>query len=93
MAQTDTDILSLFLIERSGVRGALVHLDETWQAIQARAPYPAAVAERLGETCAAREPGGASAFAPGSPSRKEEAPLRGLRAHGGEGGIRTHGTL
>jgi molecular chaperone Hsp33 len=53
MDQNDTDILSLFLIERSGVRGALVHLDDTWQAIQARAPYPAAVAERLGETCAA----------------------------------------
>jgi molecular chaperone Hsp33 len=53
MDQNDTDILSLFLIERAGVRGALVHLDDTWQAIQARAPYPAAVAERLGETCAA----------------------------------------
>jgi molecular chaperone Hsp33 len=53
MAQTDSDVLTLFLIERSGVRGALVHLDETWEAIQARAPYPPAVAERLGETCAA----------------------------------------
>jgi molecular chaperone Hsp33 len=53
MAQTDSDVLTLFLIERAGVRGALVHLDQTWEAIQARAPYPAAVAERLGETCAA----------------------------------------
>ena len=53
MAQTDTDVLTLFLMERSGVRGALVHLDETWQAIQARAPYPDAVASCLGETCAA----------------------------------------
>jgi molecular chaperone Hsp33 len=53
MAQTDSDVLSLFLVEGSGVRGALVHLDEAWQAIQSRAPYPAAVAERLGETCAA----------------------------------------
>ena len=53
MAELDTDVLTLFLMERSGVRGALVHLDESWEAIQARAPYPAAVAERLGETCAA----------------------------------------
>lgn len=53
MATTDSDILTLFLIESSGVRGALVHLDDTWQAIQDRAPYPAAVAARLGETCAA----------------------------------------
>lgn len=53
MSTSDSDVLTLFLIEHSGVRGALVHLDETWQAIQARAPYPAAVAARLGETCAA----------------------------------------
>jgi molecular chaperone Hsp33 len=53
MLETDSDILTLFLIEHSGVRGALVHLDETWQAIQARAPYPAPVAARLAETCAA----------------------------------------
>ena len=53
MADTDSDILSLFLIERSGVRGVLVHLDEAWQEIRARAPYPEAVAEALGETCAA----------------------------------------
>ena len=49
----DDDTLSLFLLERSGVRGVLVHLDKTWKAIQARAPYPAPVTERLGETCAA----------------------------------------
>ena len=53
MDPSDTDVLTLFLIERSGVRGALVHLDETWQAIHARAPYPPAVAACLGETCAA----------------------------------------
>lgn len=51
--QVDNDTLALFLLERSGVRGVLVHLDDTWNAIQARAPYPAPVAERLGETCAA----------------------------------------
>lgn len=53
MQDSDQDLLSLFLLEPSGVRGVLVHLDETWQAIQARAPYPAPVAERLGETSAA----------------------------------------
>ena len=53
MPETDRDTLSLFLLERSGVRGVLVRLDESWQAIQSRSPYPDAVAERLGETCAA----------------------------------------
>jgi len=53
MSDTDSDILSLFLVERSGVRGVLVHLDETWQEILERAPYPASVAACLGETCAA----------------------------------------
>jgi molecular chaperone Hsp33 len=53
MPDSDSDVLTLFLIERSGVRGVLVHLDETWEAIQARAPYPPAVASCLGETCAA----------------------------------------
>ena len=53
MPDSDSDVLSLFLVERSGVRGVLVHLDETWAAIQARAPYPTAVAACLGETCAA----------------------------------------
>jgi molecular chaperone Hsp33 len=53
MPDADNDTLSLFLLENSGLRGVLVHLDASWQAIQARAPYPDAVAERLGETCAA----------------------------------------
>lgn len=53
MAETDRDTLSLFLLEEAGVRGALVHLDDAWRAIRARAPYPDAVAQRLGETCAA----------------------------------------
>jgi molecular chaperone Hsp33 len=53
MAQQDSDVLSLFLVERSGVRGVLVHLDETWREIQSRSPYPPAVAACLGETCAA----------------------------------------
>ena len=49
MSHHDSDVLSLFLIERSGVRGVLVHLDETWREIQSRAPYPPSVAACLGE--------------------------------------------
>jgi molecular chaperone Hsp33 len=49
----ENDCLTRFLLERSGVRGVLVHLDATWQDIAARAPYPAPVAARLGETAAA----------------------------------------
>ena len=49
----DADTLTRFLLERSGVRGIVVHLDETWQQIAGRAHYPAEVAARLGETCAA----------------------------------------
>ncbi len=49
----DSDNLSLFLLEHAGLRGVLVHLDETWQAIQSRVDYPRQVADRLGETCAA----------------------------------------
>lgn len=49
----DRDCLTRFLLERAGVRGVLVHLDESWQQIRARAEYPLPVAARLGETCAA----------------------------------------
>lgn len=49
----DRDMLTRFMLERSGVRGVLVHLDETWRNILERSPYPNSVAERLGETCAA----------------------------------------
>jgi molecular chaperone Hsp33 len=49
----EADRLTRFLLEPSGVRGVLVDLHETWGAIRARSPYPEAVAERLGETCAA----------------------------------------
>ena len=50
---SEHDQLTRFLLEPSGVRGVMVDLHETWQAIRARSPYPEAVAERLGETCAA----------------------------------------
>lgn len=49
----DADTLTRFLLERSGVRGIVVHLDEAWQQIAGRAHYPGQVAARLGETCAA----------------------------------------
>ena len=49
----DADTLTRFLLDRSGVRGVVVHLDRTWADIVARTEYPIAVAARLGETCAA----------------------------------------
>ena len=55
---TDRDQLSRFLIERAGVRGVRVHLQDTWQQIRTRAAsldheIPAAAAELLGEAAAA----------------------------------------
>lgn len=47
------DVLHRFLLERSGVRGVLVHLDDTWTTIRERAAYPEALAALLGETAAA----------------------------------------
>lgn len=49
----DRDSLSRFLLPHAGVRGVLVHLDETWRQIRSREPYPEGVARMLGETCAA----------------------------------------
>ena len=49
----DRDTLTRFLLERSGIRGVIVHLDQTWAEIAARTDYPLPVAARLGETCAA----------------------------------------
>lgn len=49
----DADILHRFLLERSGVRGVLVRLDDTWQSIRQRAAYPPVLAALLGETLAA----------------------------------------
>ena len=42
-----------FLLPAAGVRGVAVHLDETWRSIGARADYPPAAAELLGEAAAA----------------------------------------
>ncbi|GAB2495940.1 Hsp33 family molecular chaperone HslO [Arenimonas alkanexedens] len=49
----DRDTLTRFLLERSGIRGVIVHLDKTWTEIAGRVEYPAPIAARLGETCAA----------------------------------------
>jgi molecular chaperone Hsp33 len=49
----DQDALTRFLLPHAGVRGVLVHLDDTWRQIRAREQYPDAVANMLGETCAA----------------------------------------
>lgn len=47
------DVLHRFLLERSGVRGVLVHLDETWATVRERGDYPAPLAAMLGEALAA----------------------------------------
>ncbi|HVI58209.1 MAG TPA: Hsp33 family molecular chaperone HslO [Luteimonas sp.] len=49
----DGDRLTRFLLDRAGVRGVRVHLDETWAQIRGRGDYPGAVAEMLGEATAA----------------------------------------
>lgn len=47
------DVLHRFLLERSEVRGVLVRLGASWQAVRSREDYPAAVAQLLGESLAA----------------------------------------
>ena len=47
------DTLQRFLFENLAVRGELVHLDATWQAILERHTYPAPVQKILGELMAA----------------------------------------
>ena len=47
------DTLTRFLLDRAGVRGVRVHLDETWRQIRHRANYSGATAELLGEAAAA----------------------------------------
>lgn len=49
----DNDRLYRFLIENSHVRGELVHLNATWQAVLERADYPDNVKTVLGEALAA----------------------------------------
>lgn len=47
------DTLQRFLFENAAVRGELVEISETWQAVQARKEYPAPVRTLLGEMLAA----------------------------------------
>jgi molecular chaperone Hsp33 len=47
------DVLHRFLLERAGVRGALVRLGPAWREVAGRADYPPAVRAILGEALAA----------------------------------------
>ena len=47
------DQLRRFVFEGAGVRGAVVHLDASWQAVLDRHPYPPAVQPPLGQVLAA----------------------------------------
>ena len=51
--ESSRDQLLRFVLARSGVRGVLVSLDEAWQQVREREDYPDALADLLGETCAA----------------------------------------
>lgn len=48
-----SDTLQRFLFENAGVRGEVVQLDATWQAVLERHEYPPTVREVLGESMAA----------------------------------------
>lgn len=47
------DFLHRFQLERAGVRGALVRLDESWQRIRTNGDYTGPLADLLGQTVAA----------------------------------------
>jgi molecular chaperone Hsp33 len=49
----DSDTLRRFVFEGAGVRGALVHLEASWQAVLERHPYPRAVQAPFGQSLAA----------------------------------------
>ncbi len=49
----DNDTLQRFLFDQTPIRGEIVHLDATWQAILERHEYPALVRDILGEMMAA----------------------------------------
>src|SRR5690606_3121553 len=54
IAMTQPNDLQLrFLLPAAGVRGVAARLDDTWQALAERAPYPLAVDALLGEAAAA----------------------------------------
>lgn len=51
--QAVDDVLHRFLLERAGVRGALVRLGPAWREVAGRVDYPAALRELLGQALAA----------------------------------------
>ena len=53
MPSNDKDTLQRFLFDALGIRGLIVHLDATQQALLQSHPYPAPVASLLGQTAAA----------------------------------------
>jgi molecular chaperone Hsp33 len=53
LSPANTDRLLRFLFDRTSVRGEIVHLDDTWQAVLARHDYPLPVRQVLGELLAA----------------------------------------
>lgn len=48
-----SDLLQKFILERAGVRGVLVQLDQVWAQARSSADYPAPVASLLGRSLAA----------------------------------------
>ncbi|HYM36218.1 MAG TPA: Hsp33 family molecular chaperone HslO, partial [Steroidobacteraceae bacterium] len=50
---TDTDSLRRFFFEHLPIRGHLVHLNASWQALLEHRSYPAAIRDTLGESAAA----------------------------------------
>ncbi|WJW75938.1 Hsp33 family molecular chaperone HslO [Thiohalobacter sp. IOR34] len=50
---TDRDVLNRFVFEHTHVRGELVHLDATWQAVLSRHHYPPLIRDLLGQAMAA----------------------------------------
>ena len=51
--ETDHDVLHRFQLERAGVRGAIVRLEQSWQDICAHSDYAEPVQRLLGQTVAA----------------------------------------
>lgn len=53
MSSRDSDCLHRFVFEHTDVRGELVHLDASWQAVLERQTYPQPLRKLLGEAMAA----------------------------------------
>jgi molecular chaperone Hsp33 len=53
MSDNANDFLHRFELERAGVRGVFVRLEDSWQQVRERADYPTVLADLLGRTLAA----------------------------------------